>query len=643
MLTDTATTELQPRRLSFSKHLQGATDGQLLQRFATARDEIAFATLVQRYGGLVLGVCRRRLQHEQDAEDAFQATFLVLARKAGAIDRWELLGNWLYGVASRTAAKARARAVKRRIRELPLPEQPVDGAPEAVFDDLRPILDEEVSQLPSKYRQPFVLCYLEGKTNEEAARHLGCPKGTVQSRLAWARARLRNRLSRRGVALAGELPAGLLLHRAAVSPGLVDATTKLAVPFAFKAAISEAVSPSVTALAEGVLHTMFVTRLTVAAVVTLALVFLGASGGAFASRILAEQPAAAADDDSPRQASVDKRDSSTQTRNGRTIVTEKEAVSKSFRTGRSPRVVVEVFCGNIDVVAQDADAVDVNVTKQGGGYSNEEAKRALSEIHVDIKQDGDTIKVTASRERRDDENSINTGASASLKVPAGAALDLHTDFGGIASKGVRGDLHADTTSGNITATGTKGPLRLMSQFGSIEIEGDSPNVDASTASGRIKYVGGRATKLKLRSQFGEIDVHGDTRDVDAHTESGNIHVRDGKGRLDLVTQFGEIDARGTDVALKAETTSGSVRFAGTLADGENSLISHFGSVTVTLPESARFQVEADTNFGGIHSDFRLSRSTENSRTRVHGSVGDHPAMRLRLHTDSGSISIRRQK
>src|SRR5262249_38706610 len=152
----------------------------------------------------VLSVCRRILhhEHEQDAEDAFQATFLILVRRAGAIRKRESIGSWLYGVAYRVARKAKACAARRtprqaELQDVPRPEPP----PEWLWRDLRPVLDEEVNHLPERYRAAFVLCYLSGQTNEQAAQHLGCPLGTVLSRLSRAREMLRTRLARRGLAL----------------------------------------------------------------------------------------------------------------------------------------------------------------------------------------------------------------------------------------------------------------------------------------------------------------------------------------------------------------------------------------------------------------------------------------------------------
>jgi RNA polymerase sigma factor (sigma-70 family) len=237
-----------------------SSDAQLLERFVAGRDEAAFELLVWRHGPTVLGVCRRVLRNEQDAEDAFQATFLVLVRKAGSISKRQAVGSWLYRVAHRVAL--RALAGKRLASGVAVVDVPAEPAPEPDWGDLRPVLDEEVNCLPEKYRAPFVLCYLEGKTNEEAARQLGCPRGTVQSRLAWARQRLRERLGRRGLELSEVAPA-------LVSPQLV------------RSAVSSALGSApaqVAALSKGVLQTMLWTKLKLVAACVLLFGALGVGG-----------------------------------------------------------------------------------------------------------------------------------------------------------------------------------------------------------------------------------------------------------------------------------------------------------------------------------------------------------------------------
>ena len=284
------------RSLAAAGEAGGQTDARLLERFAGQGDEAAFALLVGRHGPLVLGVCRRLLRQEQDAEDAFQATFLVLARKAASIRKGESVASWLYGVALRVARKARATAGRRQAREAPLREVPAaEATPAWVGRELRVVLDEEVARLPARYRLPFVLCHLEGKTNEQAARELGRPLGTVLAQLSRARARLRSRLARRGVVLSVAALAAAFAHEAApaaVPAALAAATVKGAVTFLpGKAAAPGAVSAQAAALAEGVLHTMFRTKLMMAAAGVLVVCLAGVGAGLLAQQAAAPKPA----------------------------------------------------------------------------------------------------------------------------------------------------------------------------------------------------------------------------------------------------------------------------------------------------------------------------------------------------------------
>jgi RNA polymerase sigma factor (sigma-70 family) len=240
-------------------------DGSLLRRFLNAGEAAAFEALVRRHGPMVLGVCRRVLRDEHSAEDAFQATFLVLFRRARALCRQRgSLAGWLYTVASRVALKARADAARRRLKEGQVVDMPRGQAqPEQVWPDLQPVLDEELNRLPETYRAAVVLCYLQGKTNDEAAQLLGWPVGTVKSRLARARDLLRGRLARRGVTVTPALLGATLAARAtATLPStLVDATVRTALGLANAAGVAVPAASAPLALAEGVLKGMLAARL----------------------------------------------------------------------------------------------------------------------------------------------------------------------------------------------------------------------------------------------------------------------------------------------------------------------------------------------------------------------------------------------
>jgi RNA polymerase sigma factor (sigma-70 family) len=268
------------RRAALLQDGGGMTDGQLLECFLTRRDEAAFEALVRRHGPMVWGVCRRVLPHRQDAEDAFQAAFLVLVRKAASIRRRELVGNWLYGTAYRAALEAKA-ARKRLARERQVSTMPEPEAAEErdVSAELRPVLDRELSRLPEKYRLAVVLCDLEGRTRRDVARQLGIPAGTLSGRLTTARRMLAKRLAAYRLSLPGGLLAAVLSERAAsagVPASLVSSTVQAASGLAAGGAVTSGlVSARVAALTEGVMKAMFLTKLKI---ITLALVLVATVG-----------------------------------------------------------------------------------------------------------------------------------------------------------------------------------------------------------------------------------------------------------------------------------------------------------------------------------------------------------------------------
>lgn len=266
------------------------SDGQLLRRFVSGRDEVAFEALVRRHGPMVLGVCRRVLGNVHDADDAFQATFLVLVRKARSVGQPDLLGNWLFGVAYRTCMKVKAMSARRRAKERQA-ARPV-GREEAPEPELLTMLDQELNRLPAKYRAPLVLCELQGLSRKDAARHLGIPEGTLSSRLATGRKTLAKQLSRCGF----DLPAGALAlalthgaTSACVPPRLLALTVQGAAHMATgKVLAAGVVSAQVMALTQGVLKTMLLSKLKLLGPVVLLLSVSAAVGLSY--RTAAAQP-----------------------------------------------------------------------------------------------------------------------------------------------------------------------------------------------------------------------------------------------------------------------------------------------------------------------------------------------------------------
>jgi RNA polymerase sigma factor (sigma-70 family) len=283
------------------------SDRQLLQRFTLNRDESAFAALLERHGGMVLGVCRRVLGCPQTADDAFQATFLVLLRKAGSLAWRESVGSWLHEVAYRVALKARVSQQRQRARErLAASMNPEHHTVDNDGRELLLALDAELALLPEKYRQPIVLCYLEGRSHEQAASELGWPIGTVKGRMARGREMLRKRLLRRGIAPAAAgltAVAGLGVGTAEVSAALAHATQELARGF-LTGQTGGCASASVLTLAEGMVRNMALRKIRHVIIAAIALVVIGGGVGALGRSMSAVQ--AREPDDNSKAGSPDK-------------------------------------------------------------------------------------------------------------------------------------------------------------------------------------------------------------------------------------------------------------------------------------------------------------------------------------------------
>ncbi len=263
------------RRAALLSGKEGPSDAQLLESFLVRRDEVAFEALLRRHGPMVLGVCQRVLRNVHDAEDALQATFLVLARKASSIRSRQVVASWLYGVAYRTAMKARGMNAKRRTKERQAGER--TRSPSSSDEELLEQLDHELNCLPEKYRTPVILCELQGKSRKEVARLLGVPEGTLSSRLAQAKKMLARRLSRHELAI----PLGVLAI--GLSPTLRASTLKTVLT-------TGAVPAKVLALTEGVIKAMLLTKLKITAVAGALMLLAGVGASGLTYRATAEEP-----------------------------------------------------------------------------------------------------------------------------------------------------------------------------------------------------------------------------------------------------------------------------------------------------------------------------------------------------------------
>jgi DUF4097 and DUF4098 domain-containing protein YvlB len=434
---------------------------------------------------------------------------------------------------------------------------------------LRAVLDDAIHRLPAKYRAPVILCYLEGKTNEQAALQLSCPAGTVVTHLARARKRLRNDLVRRGLNLSAvALPTALVSSSAspAVRIALIDSTLRAALVIAsHRADVASLASANVALLTKGALRAMFLTKLKILAAVLLSLGAIGAGSSVWTYRIWvvqsaemaparlmqdAEQPPQGKPTDAPKT----KPDKAVVQRDKQHQVV-KEVVNKSFKTGGAPRLVVDLFNGSIDIVADTESRVEVRVTKQGAGENEETAQAALKSIDVKMTQEDDSIRVTATR--REAARQTNAGASAELRVPPGAAVELHTSNGALSLQGGNGKAEVQTSNGAIEVKKRKGPLQVRTSNGVITIAANAAE-------------------------------------------------------------------------LTAYTSNGSIQFQGTLARGEHSLHTSNGNIFLTVPANAQFHFDAQTSQGQIANDFSKERPSVRARNQLAGTVGENPSTSIHL-------------
>jgi RNA polymerase sigma factor (sigma-70 family) len=433
------------------------TDGELLDLFRTDRDEAAFAALVRRHGPMVFGVCRRTLRNDADAEDAFQATFLVLARKAHDVRPAGQVGHWLYGVAYNTARKARVMNRRRLARERRAGEERLPDDRRDSRSEVHEALDIELSRLPDKFRAPVVLCDLEGEPLKEAARRLDCPAGTVASRLARARAILRRNLARRGVGLA-----------ALIAPGAAAASvpSKLAMQTTRAAIGAAPISTSVLKLTEGVIQAMFLSKVkTILAVIVAAGVLVaGIGNGSFS--VLADQ-------DKPAKPGAAKTD--------KPVKPEKPAPGDAKK--------LPMFSGTVKNVQADKSSITITATK--GDQSIDRTFDVAKEVKVVL--DGKEAKLA----------DVKAGVKVTVKLAedkstvVAIANDKPADGDVKKPAGFTGNVKSvDAAKGTITVTATKGDTSIDRTFPVAE------NVKVSI-DGREAKLGDLKAGTRVSIKFGD--------------------------------------------------------------------------------------------------------------------------------------------
>jgi hypothetical protein len=471
----------------------------------------------------------------------------------------------------------------------------------AAESELRRVLDEEVFLLPRKYQTPVVLCYLEGKTNEEAAEQLGCPTGTVVTWLARARRRLRGRLEKRGLTITTgamtALPAGTLDPWPARAAVLEHAIRIGSVSTFHQAAATGLVSAKVAALTQGALKAMMMSKLKIAFAVflTLGLAGAGASATAFYLRDLPARDAVTligsdeskgTDADDTGKAKKASKEKVKPSQGGQSEKIE-EVQNVSIKTSNAPTVVVDLTNGAIEIEATAEGEVSVKVTKQAQAVTQEAAREAMKHLVVDNKGNKDKVTVTATRDQ-EKLNEASVGASASIKVPAGAVLELKSHNGGVKVKGGKGSLVVHTSNGAIEVAENRSTQHLSTRNGAIIVTGAT-------------------------------------------------------GKLELETNNGRLAVQATNAVVQAMTHNGEVKFEGSLAAGDHKLRTNNGGVSLTLPADSQFRIDAQTHHGSIQNGFEVRKSGTESKSHLTGTVGNEPSTSIKIETHNGSIQIQPKK
>jgi RNA polymerase sigma factor (sigma-70 family) len=608
------------------------TDGQLLELFISGGHERAFEALVRRHGPMVLSVCRRILGNIHDAEDAFQATFVVLARRATSVLPPDLVGNWLYGVAYRVATKARTASARRRARERSAAQacRPAVTKP-SERSGAGPFLDECLQGLSEKYRTPIVLCHLEGRSRQEAARLLRVSPGTLSSRLARGRKLLAKRLSRRGLTVCPASAAHVLseLGTGAVVPArlrlsIVKAASDLA---GTGACASTVVSAQAIALAAAVSRNLTFFKPGVAAVLLCAITLIGAG-----SRALVFGNAFSEGSATPKLDGLVARDA---------VV--RESLTKFYRTGQSPHIVVEMYGGTVDVRADTDATVESRVMRCSRADTDEAARDVLRCAEYSATQEGNVIRVTARPDRKRDRRS-HFWASAELRVPASATLELRTRNASISVTRGSGAVVAETSNGAIRVKDHRGSLQLNAGNDSVVVIGGAGRLDLTAGNGCIEIDASDAV-VTATSPNGPIVFRGSLADGNHcfHSGNGPITVAGARGQLDIRTSNGDVDIHSAGAVVTAESRCGAIRCRGGLSGGKHFMRTSDGKIDVSLPTGSEFIVDAASAGGTVINEFANSQGDATSVVRYRPADATDSAVYLKVRAETADdIAIHRQ-
>lgn len=558
----------QLRGIAIPRDGTGLTDGQLLENFISRHDEAALASLVQRHGPMVWGVCRRLLANHHDAEDAFQAAFLVLVRKARSVRPKEMVANWLYGVAHQTALKARATATirkgrERQVAQMPEPEDRSQGSADRhqEWHELQPVLDEELSRLPDKYRAAIILCDLEGKTRKEAARQLAVPEGTVAGWVARARVLLARRVARRGVTLSAGALATTLAENVATA-GVPDMVASNTIKAASALAAGQAgglISANVAALTEGVVRAMFLTKLKLATTVLLCIGLVAMGIGWFSYANLATAQTGHREEAQPQNTAPLLEEGASRTPS--TLPAEKKdkafdddgkaAVQPELRKMDGAWLVLSLVVNGHNVLAKDDGPKTFAVIK-AGAMTTMRAGKTLNEAalkidptktpwEIDITftsgpSKGETLKgvckleddrltmcYTAGDSERPTDFNSKSGSNRSRIVyqrqKTGIPKDEPDDEQEASRQWLKDTPGTEVSGGyypvRFESDGPKGELRLM------PYQRNTSSLGGLKSNGGYPYIVSIAFTPKVRQQFERIGIS----DLESHLRGKNVRVR----------------------------------------------------------------------------------------------------------------------